>query len=120
MDDKGRAVLRRINGKVKDFDVDAEYAVIRNTIMAEFSSGEIEKQTWRHVVLSYLDCFRRKNARRTLGATLPICTQQLTGLAFLNIYASLFFRQSGFDDPFLITTILSKFARFRHSLNLLG
>lgn len=39
---------------------------------------------------------------------IPICAQQLTGLAFLNVYASLFFRQSGFDNAFLITTILSK------------
>jgi hypothetical protein len=35
MDDKGRKVLGRINGRVRDYDVDEQYAVIKNTIIAE-------------------------------------------------------------------------------------
>lgn len=45
--------------------------------------------------------------KRTLAAALPLCTQQLIGLAFLNTYSSFFFRQAGFDDPFQITAILT-------------
>lgn len=57
---------------------------------------------------SYAECFKGPNALRTLGSALPVCAQQLTGLSFLNTYASLFFKQSGFTNPFLITTILSE------------
>lgn len=64
---------------------------------------------WKGLLLSYVECFKGVNAKRTLGAALPACAQQLTGLAFLKRYASLFFREAGFDDPFHITTILSKF-----------
>lgn len=64
---------------------------------------------WKGLLLSYVECFKGVNAKRTLGAALPACAQQLTGLAFLKTYASLFFREAGFDDPFHITTILSKF-----------
>ncbi|OBU00897.1 hypothetical protein VE01_00841 [Pseudogymnoascus verrucosus] len=37
---------------------------------------------------------------------MPSFAQQLSGLSFLNTYASLFFKQSGFKNAFLITTIL--------------
>lgn len=70
----------------------------------------LDSQNWRQVLDSYLECFRGSNARRTLGSTLPACTQQLTGLAFLSVYSSLSFKQSGFSDAFLITTILTAIA----------
>lgn len=62
---------------------------------------------WKQLIRSYVDCFRGPNLKRTIGSALPVCAQQLTGLSFLNTYASVFFRQSGFDNPFLITTIMS-------------
>lgn len=69
----------------------------------------LAKMGWKQILRSYLECFQGPNLKRTLGSALPVCAQQLTGLTFLNIYASLFFRQAGFDNPFLITTILSAF-----------
>lgn len=109
MDDKGRAALRKVNGKVEGYDVDAEYAIIRNTILHEFKRDETtQDQGWKSLLKSYATCFSRQHARRTLGAALPACAQQLTGLAFLNVYSSLFFRQSGFDNAFLITAITSE------------
>ncbi|KAG4436677.1 hypothetical protein IFR05_007856 [Cadophora sp. M221] len=110
-DDEGRASLRRINGKVEGYDVDAEFAVIKNTVIRERQEAEelgLHVKGWRPLLRSYMECFKGTNAVRTLGAALPVCAQQLTGLSFLNTYASLFFRQSGFNDPFLITTILSE------------
>ncbi|KAH7381064.1 general substrate transporter [Cadophora sp. MPI-SDFR-AT-0126] len=95
-DDRGKDSLRRINGSVEDYDVDSEYAVIKNTILEERQSMEAIGNNAASEI--------------TLGAALPACTQQLTGLSFLNTYASLFFRQSGFTDPFLITTILTVIA----------
>jgi hypothetical protein len=109
-DDRGKASLRRVNGKVEGYDVDAEYAIIKNTILEERKELDalgVNHKSTRQLLQSYIECFKGKNALRTLGATLPICSQQLTGLSFLNTYASLFFRQSGFTNAFLITTILS-------------
>jgi sugar transport protein len=110
--EKGKAKLRRVNGKVEGYDIEAEYAIISNTILEERreqASRGADHQGIKQILYSYVQCFQRQNARRTLGAALPVCAQQLTGLAFLNGYASLFFRQSGFDDAFLITTIMSRF-----------
>lgn len=111
MDDQGKKALRRVNGNIDGYNVENEYAIIRNTILEEKNSrnqvGEDEKSL-AGVVRSYLECFQRANIRRTIGATLPGCAQQLAGLSFLNTYASLFFKQSGFSNAFLITTIMCK------------
>ncbi|KAH7015923.1 general substrate transporter [Ilyonectria destructans] len=109
-DDLGRKTLRRVNGGVLDYDVEAEYAIVKNTILEERRMREEygpDSKTFTDIARTYVACFKGSNARRTLGAALPACAQQLTGLAFLNTYASLFFKQSGFKNAFLITTILS-------------
>ncbi|KAL7916802.1 general substrate transporter [Trichoderma velutinum] len=109
-DEKGKASLRRIYGNVEGYDVEFEYAIIKNTILEErrrLHSLGLEDTGLKQLVRSYVECFQGPNKWRTLGAALPVCTQQLTGLSFLNTYASLFFKQSGFENPFLITTILT-------------
>ncbi|RSM15147.1 hypothetical protein CDV31_005081 [Fusarium ambrosium] len=106
-DEQGKKTLRRVNGGVQDYDVETEYAIIKNTILEERNQREEHGQSFADIISTYLACFKGSNARRTLGAALPACTQQLTGLSFLNTYASLFFKQSGFNDPFLISTILT-------------
>ena len=108
-DDRGKATLHRVNGGIAGYDVETEYAIIKHSIeKEEEESLETSPQNWRALLRSYVDCFRGPDLLRTLGSTLPICSQQLTGLAFLNTYASLFFKQSGFDNAFLITTIMGK------------
>lgn len=108
-DEKGKATLRRVNGNVKDYDIEIEYAIIKATILEERRGNDrIALTNFRQLANSYIECFRNGNARRTLASSLPACSQQLTGLAFLGTYASLFFQQSGFSNPFLITTIFSK------------
>lgn len=111
-DDRGRKTLQRVNGKVPGYDVDTEYAIIKNSIIEQRRRrdelDEGNSNGWKSLLQSYADCFKGVNAKRTLGAALPACAQQLTGLSFLKTYASLFFRAAGFDDPFLITTILSE------------
>ncbi|KAI9896358.1 hypothetical protein N3K66_008530 [Trichothecium roseum] len=110
-DERGKKALSRVNGNVPGYDVELEYSIIRNSIMEQRRRrrelGE-EGLGWRQLLRSYVDCFRGANARRTLGAAMPVCAQQLTGLSFLKTYSSLFFRQAGFDDPFMITTVISK------------
>ncbi|KAH7361326.1 sugar transporter [Pyrenochaeta sp. MPI-SDFR-AT-0127] len=108
LDDEGRATLRRVNGGISGYDVDVEYNIIKNTIREEQqNSEETDPGHFSGIVRSYIDCFRGPDLWRTLGSTLPICAQQLTGLAFLNTYASLFFKQSGFSNAFLVTTIMA-------------
>ncbi|KAB5546910.1 sugar transporter [Coniochaeta sp. 2T2.1] len=112
-DEKGKACLRRVYGKVEGYDCDVEYSIIKNTILEErrlLHDHGVKDNGFRQVLRSYVECFRGPNARRTLGSALPVCAQQLTGLSFLNTYASLFFKQSGFSNPFLITTILTVIA----------
>jgi hypothetical protein len=109
-DEKGKASLRRINGNVEGYDIEVEYAIIKNTILEERREAHalgLDNHSFKQLLRSYGECFRGPNARRTLGAALPACAQQLTGLSFLSTYASLFFKQSGFSNAFLITTILS-------------
>lgn len=104
--------MRRVNGNVPGYNVKEEYAIIKNTILEErleLHALGVEDSGFKQLLRSYMECFQGRNTLRTLGAALPVCAQQLTGLSFLNTYASLFFRQNGFTDPFLITTILSKF-----------
>jgi hypothetical protein len=118
-DEEGKASLRRINGNVANYDIEIEYAIIKNTILEERRELQdlgLVNNSFREILHSYAECFKGPNARRTLGAALPICAQQLTGLSFLNIYASLFFKQSGFKNAFLITTILSECCSFPSQL----
>lgn len=111
LDEKGKATHRRVHGGVANYDVQVEYAIVKNTILEDQQlSDETSPHNISGVLRSYLDCFRGPDLRRTLGSTLPICAQQLTGLAFLNTYASLFFKQSGFTNAFLVTTIMGKTA----------
>ncbi|WVQ79774.1 hypothetical protein IAT38_001874 [Cryptococcus sp. DSM 104549] len=107
--DKGIAVLRRVNGNVEGYDVEAEYEVVKNIIIEERERRAAEgheNENWRTMLRSYKECFEGSNFRRTIASALPASVQQLTGLAFLSGYASLFFQQSGFTNAFEITSIL--------------
>lgn len=109
-DEKGKAILRRVNGNVEGYDLEEEYVIIKNTILEERREMEhlgLNNHDFKQLIRSYVECLRGTNARRTFASALPACAQQLTGLAFLGTYASLFFKQSGFSNPFLITTIFS-------------
>ncbi|KAH7159402.1 hypothetical protein B0J13DRAFT_433373, partial [Dactylonectria estremocensis] len=64
------------------------------------------KMPFTQLIRSHMECFQLANIRRTLGVALHICAQQLAGLSFLNTYANLFFKQIGFTNAFLITTIM--------------
>ncbi|WVF67376.1 hypothetical protein IAT40_002131 [Kwoniella sp. CBS 6097] len=107
--DKGVAVLRRVNGGIKGYNVEAEYEIIKNIIVEEqekMAALGLTDQNWRGVLRSYIECFKGSNFKRTIAAALPASCQQLTGLAFLSGYASLFFKEAGFSNAFEITSIL--------------
>ena len=55
---------------------------------------------------SYLDCFRSSDNKirlRTLTGIFVQAWQQLTGINFIIYYGTVFFKNSGISDPFLIT-----------------
>lgn len=109
LDEEGKATLSRVNGGIVGYNVEIEYNIIKNTILEEVhNSEETDPRQFSGIVQSYIDCFKGPDFWRTIGSTLPICAQQLTGLAFLNTYASLFFKQSGFSNAFLVTTIMGR------------
>ncbi|KAK1138411.1 hypothetical protein N8T08_002627 [Aspergillus melleus] len=84
MDELGRKTLKRVNGFVKDYNLETEYAIIKNTIIEERHARMEHGQTgltWPELIRSYLECFQRAN-------------------------------QSGFDDAFLITTIMCSIQLF--------
>nr|XP_019010602.1 sugar transporter [Kwoniella pini CBS 10737]OCF49383.1 sugar transporter [Kwoniella pini CBS 10737] len=105
----GIAVLKRVNGNVKGYNVESEYEVIKNIIVEEqerLAALGLEEHNWKGILRSYIECFKGTNFKRTLAASLPASCQQLTGLAFLSVYASLFFKEAGFTNAFEITSIL--------------
>ncbi|KAK6909183.1 sugar transporter [Kwoniella mangroviensis CBS 8886] len=107
--DQGLAVLKRVNGGVKGYNVEGEYQIIKNIIVEEqerLAELGLEEHDWRGVLRSYVECFKGSNFKRTIAASLPASCQQLTGLAFLSGYASLFFKEAGFTNAFEITSIL--------------
>ncbi|OCF35836.1 sugar transporter [Kwoniella heveanensis BCC8398] len=107
--DRGIAVLRRVNGGVPGYDPEAEYEVVKNIILEERerqAAAGVDYQNWRQILRSYGECFQGCNWKRTIAASLPASIQQLTGLAFLSVYSSLFFRELGFTDAFEITSII--------------
>ncbi|KAH7121442.1 general substrate transporter [Dactylonectria macrodidyma] len=115
MDEEGKKTLTRVNGGVEGYDIEVEYSIIKNTILEEKQLRrklEGDDTSFKAVLKSYLECFQRANLRRTIGSALPGCAQQLAGLSFLNTYASLFFKQSGFDNAFLITTVMCSIQLF--------
>lgn len=90
-DDLGRKTLRRVNGSVPGYDVEGEYAIIKNIILEERairSELGVETNNWKDLIHSYVACFRGTNLKRTIAAALPASLGQLTGLSFLNIYVS--------------------------------
>lgn len=56
---------------------------------------------------SYLQCFRGNTGKRLLTGCLMQGLQQLTGINFIFYYGTQFFKNSGFENEFIITLITS-------------
>ena len=58
--DRGKAALKKVNGGIADYDIELEYAIIRNTIEEEVASHE-EVDTgsnFSQIIKSYIACFK--------------------------------------------------------------
>ncbi|PPQ64783.1 hypothetical protein CVT24_007869 [Panaeolus cyanescens] len=93
--------LSRLTGSpTNSAEVESELDEIRGNLEEEKQYGES----------SYADCFRftkNKIALRTLTGIFIQAWQQLTGINFIFYYGTTFFKNSGIDDPFVITIVTS-------------
>ncbi|GAA5871792.1 hypothetical protein JCM16303_000865 [Sporobolomyces ruberrimus] len=96
-DEKARKALSRVLRADPDSAmVNEELAEIAANIHHERSLGNA----------SYIDCFRGgpgRNATRTWTGIGLQALQQLTGINFIFYYGTQFFKNSGIDNPFIIT-----------------
>ena len=99
-EDAARALSRLTSLPPDHPDVQAELDEIRLSFEQEKRFGET----------SYLDCFRPSHNKILLrtftGISIQAC-QQLTGINFIAYYGTVFFKNSGFQHPFLITVVLN-------------
>lgn len=84
--DQAKKSLTRLTTRAMDFDVDESVALMKKT-------NEVEKQL--QAGMTYLDCFKGVNLRRTEIACVVWMTQTLCG-APMTGYATYFYRQAGF------------------------
>jgi hypothetical protein len=57
--------LKRVNGSVPGYDVEAEYAVVKNIIIEERSMRAelgLDNDNWRDLMRSYAACLKGVNA----------------------------------------------------------
>jgi len=95
-EDAARALSRLISLPPDHPEIRAELEEIRVAFQHEKRLGES----------SYLDCFRASDNKirlRTLTGIFIQAWQQLTGINFIFYYGTVFFKNSGIRDPFLIT-----------------
>ena len=94
--DAAGALSRLISLPPDHPELQAELDQIRLSFQQEMEIGES----------SYADCFRsghNKIRLRTLTGIFIQAWQQLTGINFIFYYGTVFFKNSGISDPFLIT-----------------
>ncbi|GAA5851648.1 hypothetical protein JCM3766R1_002015 [Sporobolomyces carnicolor] len=95
-EDARRALARIFKADPDSQEVNEELAEIAANIHHERSLG----------TATYLDCFKGgpgRNRLRTLTGMGLQALQQLTGINFIFYYGTSFFRNSGINNPFLIT-----------------
>ena len=95
-DDAARALSRLISLPPDHPELQAELDEIRVSYLHEKQLGEA----------SYIDCFRvtdNKILLRSLTGIFIQAWQQLTGVNFIFYYGTVFFKNSGISNPFLIT-----------------
>lgn len=87
--DAHRALLSLRKGKANDADVAFELSLME---------AALQEQEVISARLTYLDCFRDSNLRRTLIAVLAQVMQQIQGNAFMNNYLVVFLERIGVDN----------------------
>lgn len=108
--DRGRAVVQRLNGGIKGYDVDFHYNLIRRAVDKEKSYQKQidgDGRGFLQELANVKEVLVGVNGFRTLIAFWPAFVQQIGGLAVLSSYASYFAQTAGFADPFLFSLLLA-------------
>ena len=98
--DSAKKILQRVNGRVKGYDVETEYAIILQEVEEgrQLSASASKYPVWA--------CFRGTNLRRTLISFFPIAWQQWTGGVVIFGYTAYFFQQAGVKEVFIGTIVV--------------
>ncbi|EQB49238.1 hypothetical protein CGLO_11440 [Colletotrichum gloeosporioides Cg-14] len=102
--EKVKMVLCSLRGKEPGYIVEADVDLIMRTIEHEKSTSGAE--------VSFMDCFRGVDLRRTLLACLPMVMQQFSGWPLCGNYLTYFLALAGLEDAFLVTVIANVLSIF--------
>ncbi|KAK7414421.1 hypothetical protein QQX98_006699 [Neonectria punicea] len=102
--DAARDSLLTLRSQEADYSVEEDLEMLKATIMHEEEVSAVD--------VSYLDCFKGVDRRRTLIACLMMVMQQFSGFPLCGNYLAYFLSLSGLSDAFLITVISSLLSVF--------
>ncbi|KAJ3962642.1 hypothetical protein N0V92_000627 [Colletotrichum tropicale] len=102
--EKVKMVLCSLRGKEPGYIVEADVDLIMRTIEHERSTSGAG--------VSFMDCFRGVDLRRTLLACLPMVMQQFSGWPLCGNYLTYFLALAGLEDAFLVTVIANVLSIF--------
>lgn len=102
--EKARRTLNRIYSRVKDFDLDHELNAIRHEIERQSFESHSVGSGWAS---GWLELFRGTNRTRTIGATIAVSTQMVSGSVVVFNYSAYFVQQAGIGEPFLASMIVT-------------
>ncbi|ORY89818.1 and other transporter-domain-containing protein [Leucosporidium creatinivorum] len=100
-DEAAKKVLQRINGGVEGYNVELEYATLKQEVEDGKQLAVLAKG------ISFIDLFRGTNLRRTWISFAPFAWQQLIGIPVVFGYTSYFFQLAGLKNPFLGTVAVN-------------
>lgn len=93
-DDDAVKSLRRLRSNTSEEELQEKLEVLRKSL------ANTEKGPWREV-------FSAKNKLRTFIAVIAMFGQQITGQAFVNQYAAVFYQRNGFASQAFLFTLVS-------------
>ncbi|ORX39544.1 general substrate transporter [Kockovaella imperatae] len=103
-DEKAKKTMRRAYGKIENYDIDTEYAIIKNTLMEERAQNSYG--TLQDVLKSYVAVFQGRNKWRLIAGTVPLMCCQLSGVNLFGNYSAYFFSLAGFSNPYLVQVLI--------------
>lgn len=98
-DEEAERAFMKVHKGNEEYDLQSEMKVIHNAMAAEaHESGGDGSSKWG-------DIFKGPERRKFFGAFGILVCQQIGGVQFIFSYGTVFFKDVGMDDPFLVTMI---------------
>ncbi|KAL0931581.1 MFS alpha-glucoside transporter [Colletotrichum truncatum] len=100
-EERARKALRQLHWDVNGYDLDHQYNLLVLIVEHEKEvAAEQRREKWYSI-------FRGQDGLRTVIAMWTLLSQQFIGLGIFFAYVTYFFQQTGIQDPFKITCIVS-------------